>query len=340
MARYLELVDPAAFVDRRNHKPIINTSDREFDPRIEVVEGSYNTEAELPDFPDLPYFYPYDFENPQKYHLEIWCEKTTMDDVLIPICQRYGANLVRGVGEMSITATLDLTNRIASAGKPARIFYISDFDPAGKSMPVAASRKTEYFIRKLDDDFVDVRLFPIVLTEDQVKAYRLPRTPIKESESRRFAFEDRFGSGATELDALEALRPGELARVVTSYLDHYFDHTLQRRTWRAETRLNDDLKAIAAGIRFEHSAELDELREEYDQIVAEFKDRLAQHNERRSALFNAITEEMEQQKPDIADYPIPEAETPGEIGGGLYNSERDYIDQIRAYKEFQGKTEE
>ena len=28
----------------------------------------------------------------QRYHLEIWCEKSTMNDVLVPLCQRYGIN--------------------------------------------------------------------------------------------------------------------------------------------------------------------------------------------------------------------------------------------------------
>jgi len=40
---------------------------------------------------------------------------------------------------------------------------------------------------------------------------------------------------------------------------------------------------------------------------------------------------------DIADYPVSEAEEGDEIGDGLYNSERDYLEQIDAYKKFQGK---
>ncbi len=52
---------------------------------------------------------------------------------------------------------------------------------------------------------VDVRVFPVVLTLDQVQYYQLPRTPIKETERRRGGFEGRYGEDAVELDALEAL---------------------------------------------------------------------------------------------------------------------------------------
>jgi hypothetical protein len=69
---------------------------------------------------------------------------------------------------------------------------------------------------------LDVRLQPIALTLPQVKSYRLPRTPIKPSERRKASsstgsghrFENRFGRGVVELDALEALYPGKLAGIV------------------------------------------------------------------------------------------------------------------------------
>ena len=40
----------------------------------------------------------------QRYHIEIWAEKTTMNDVLLPLCQRYGVNLITGAGEQSLTS--------------------------------------------------------------------------------------------------------------------------------------------------------------------------------------------------------------------------------------------
>ncbi|MGH8604949.1 MAG: hypothetical protein ACREXR_19825, partial [Gammaproteobacteria bacterium] len=79
-----------------------------------------------------------------------------MNDVLLPICNQHGANLVTGAGELSVTAVQSLVERITS--KPTRIFYISDYDPAGQSMPVAVARKLEFLLRDSD---ADVRLYPI-----------------------------------------------------------------------------------------------------------------------------------------------------------------------------------
>ena len=49
----------------------------------------------------------------QPYHLEVWIEKATMNDILIPVCRDYHSNLVTGEGQMSITSVWDLvSNRI------------------------------------------------------------------------------------------------------------------------------------------------------------------------------------------------------------------------------------
>ena len=111
-----------------------------------------------------------------------------------------------------------------------RIFYVSDFDPAGQSMPVGVARKVEYFLQEGRCNGADIKLFPVVLTIDQIRRYRLPRTPIKETEKRAGKFEDRYGAGAVELDALEALHPGTLATILTSEIGRYYDRALDRRT--------------------------------------------------------------------------------------------------------------
>ena len=102
----------------------------------------------------------------QPYQVEIWTEKSTMNDILVPLCQKYQVNLITGIGEISITQAVFLINRLTETNKPCRICYISDFDPAGRSMPVAAARKIEYFLRNQDNEF-DVQLNPFVLTPEQ-----------------------------------------------------------------------------------------------------------------------------------------------------------------------------
>jgi hypothetical protein len=333
-ARYLQLVDPAAFVDRKNPVAIEYAPEYDYEPELNV--NTYNVEAELPDFPSAPAFDLYGFQGNQRYHIELFCEKSTMNDILVPLCQRFGLNLQTGAGELSITAALNLVRRIEKIGKPARILYISDFDPAGQSMPLAIARKLEYFIRHLDLN-VDVRLFPLVLTPRQVVEYSLPRTPIKESERRRVGFEERHGSGATELDALEALRPGELQRILTRAILHYYDNGLDSRVRTARRELEDTLADLRQEVLTEHDSEISALRQRYEEIRAEFAARVADYNVDLSALWATITEDLQARTPDLDEFPVPQAEEAEELGDGLYNSERSYLEQIEVYKAFQGK---
>ena len=334
-ARYLRLVDPGAFTDRRNPDPLVYASSYIYQPDVHT-SGRYGLDISLPDFPTLPMYRVSDYRGTQAYHLEIWCEKSTMNDVLDPLCQHYGANLQTGLGELSITATLALAQRFQQAGKPARIFYVSDFDPAGQSMPVAVSRKIEYFVRTLGLS-VDVRVFPVILTVDQVRYYHLPRTPIKETERRRSDFEGRYGEGAVELDALEALYPGELQTVLSQYIECYFDTTLDARVQEARLALEADLEQVWHEVISRYADDVNVLQTAYQALQHEFAARTARFSDQVRDVWQVIRHDLDTYMPDVNAYPLPQAALANEIGDGLYNSDRDYLEQIEAYKLFQGK---
>jgi hypothetical protein len=335
-ARYLQLVDPEAFVDRRNPEAVVFASNRTPEPEVWATSRLWGSQLRLPDFPDLPAYRVSGYESVQAFHLECWCEKSTMNDVLEPLCQHYGMNLQTGLGELSITATLALVHRLKEADKPARIFYVSDFDPAGQSMPVSVSRKVEYFVRTLGLS-VDVRVFPVILTAEQVHAYRLPRTPIKETERRRGDFEDRYGEGAVELDALEALYPGELQQVLSQCISPYFDPTLAQRTKDMQVRLERDLGLIWQQVTGRFVGDVEVLRAVHAQLQQEFGARMAAYGEQVQAVWQAMRSELDLSVPQLDDYPLPSPIFTDELGYGLYDSSRDYLEQIEAYKQFQGK---
>src|SRR5205823_7736366 len=115
--------------DRRNPDPVVYASHHAYDPEVYASGRLWASDLNLPDFPDQPKYHISNYRSEQAYHLEIWCEKSTMNDVLEPLCRRYSANLQTGLGELSITATLALAHRLQEANKPARILYVSDFDP-------------------------------------------------------------------------------------------------------------------------------------------------------------------------------------------------------------------
>jgi hypothetical protein len=367
-ARYLDFVPAGHFVDRRNPDAILYAYwNRWLDPTPNYSLNSYDWDDHnlpgLPQLDRLPYSLPDlpDFsvdgytDIQQDYHVEVWAEKTTMNDVLDPLCKRFDVNLITGAGEMSITAVLDFMERVKEARRPARILYISDFDPAGLGMPISVARKAEFFHRNRAFGGLDIRLQPIVLTSDQVGKYSLPRVPVKDSDLRKATFEADHGQGQVELDALEALYPGELASIVESAILDYYDPTLVERAREERAKLVSALGKAQQRTVLEHRDEIielqddyeslcfefDETRQRFDELIAEFQSEIDEHKERLDdirergqELYGRIHGELDEVDVDVEDYPLPEPELPTESNGLLYISERDYIDQIVSYKAY------
>jgi predicted nucleic acid-binding Zn ribbon protein len=235
----------------------------------------------------------------------------------------------------------EIIERVRASGKPAIIFYISDFDPGGQSMPVAAARKLEFLAQGLG---LDIQVRPVVLTYEQCVEFQLPRTPLKDTETRAAKFEERFGEGGTELDALEALHPGELERILTREVERYYDLTLNRRVDRRNTEVSVDLVRIDRRIRERHADEIAALEANRAEIAAEVERMRERIDEMKSALkaqaeplFDTIMEELEDEAPDVDDYEWPEPKDADEDPDPLFDSTRDYLDQIGRYKAQQGK---
>ena len=349
-ARYLGLVDPYSFVDKRNPDAEVYSSWTTED-RLEVTLPTMPDES-LPDFPDLPSIYFSPARTPQAYRLEVWAEKSTMNDVLIPWCQRYGATLQCGLGELSITAVTAFINRCKADNRPTIVLYVSDFDPAGRSMPVAIARKIEFFTV---GSSVQVQLYPVVLTPDQVSLYRLPRTPIKESERRGAKFEMRFGEGAVELDALEALHPGELDKTLTRFIldARFFDASLSRQDYYRGLDFRALLEAIetAPTHRQQYADLLDSLeaietapthRQRYADLLDSYnglRERMALEYAAIREDFNALAlevqEDLTSQLPEFPALPTPATAAPSVEP--LLDTSRDYMTQLAYYRQWQGK---
>lgn len=295
-ARYAELIPIENIVDRRNPPAIENATSWEDETPTEIKDG-IDAEDIISDI--VQKFLCWNTHNTQEYLMEMWAEKSTMNDVLKPIAGSYGMNLVTGLGELSITAVHLLIERVKEINKPTRIFYISDFDPAGECMPVSVSRKIEYFIRQSNLD-LDIKLIQVMLTSEQCIDYDLPRTPIKATEARREGFEERHGTGATELDALEALHPGEMKKIIETEVMKYFDP----EPWNVVTLKNREVK----------------------KKVKEFlEDKIT------NVLEDIDLSEFDKYEPPKAEQVDDQAED------WIYESDLDYFDQLESYKRFKGQ---
>jgi hypothetical protein len=340
-ARYLDLVPFDGLVDRRNDEPLIFASDLDADPDREIelscgVGGDRPSVRvlDIPNMPVLPFLDLYGSAPLQKFIVEVWIEKSTQNDWLVPLCQRRGVNLVVGIGEQSETRSRELALRSAKYGAPVRIIYLSDFDPGGRSMPKAVARKVEFTIAKFDLD-VDLQLIPLALTPEQCREYRLPRTPIKDTERRKDKFEQTFGVGATELDALEALNPGELARLLEAELNNWLDADLDRRFRGVVSDQRLRLRNIYESVRARHADKVEELEQSFEEIadsLAAIESQFDDWEEEAGELWETIAAELEEQRPDLSDVEVPRSEAPGETDRFvLFDSQRDYFTQMDAY---------
>ena len=328
-ARYMGLVPADAIIDRKAPPPVEHFAAMQ-PGELRLAGNGLWLAAPDPDFPDLPSLALDGASYGPPVLVEIWAEKTTMNDVLVPLARRHGANLVTGTGEMSETSTRLLLDRVRAAGTPARILYVSDFDPAGRSMPVAVARKIEFALHR-SGEALDVTLDPLVLTEDQCRAYRLPRTPIKESERRGAKFEERFGAGATELDALEALHPGELERIVAAGIERHLDPDHARCFNAAVQEHRHRLAEISAEVHQSHAEDVDTLRAEYDRLVSDF----AEWRDRAEAVFDRITGHL--QDVEVPEFYPPSPSRRPSSPEPMFDAGREYLDQLAAYRHWQGK---
>ena len=178
-------------------------------------------------------------------------------------------------------------------------------------------------------------------------------------------FEARFGEGATELDALEALHPGELHRILEREILRFHDQEFADR-WRAARleaqrtigEIEDeilerhaeatdaleqrraDLKSLAderlADLRRQVNERLADLRPVAEEVMTDLRRQADQLMANSSAHNDAIREDLEAEAPDADEFewPVPAAGW----SDPLLDTTRNYIEQIDRYKSHQGKS--
>jgi hypothetical protein len=365
-ARILKEVDAERFVDRRNDAPRLyrepSVDGARDDPEVwlaasswaipdaDAIDVSMITDAiagmvQVRDALTRPLAggFEYRFDDDHPVIEDVWVEKSTMDDVLDPLCREEHVNYARATGFESITHAIELIRRCEDHNKPGHVIYVSDFDPAGEGMPIAVARQLQFWLDVLNSD-AQITLEQVALTRDQVIEYRLPRTPIKKDDVRKEGFEDRHGEGAVELDALEALRPGELAQIVRRAVRRHVDEEYRDRLNDARREASDtideargetngpELAAEAAENNAAAREIVAELGEEIAALIAERLEELAPLREGNEELAREAAELVEGLDVELPDR--PDVEINGADDEVLFDSDRDRLDQLDAFRAF------
>ena len=205
-ARLLGILPMEAIVEKKNPQPSIwakyyrHSDFSDLVPDINTIIDAIVERTEV-----TKYFNPLLL---QKYHVEIWTEKTTLNDILDALCKKYKVNLQPFSGEATLTRVYELMKRIKQFDKPIRILYISDYDKSGHNMPVATGRKIKWFIDNRYPN-VELTLEKILLTKEQIEKYDLPSAPDDPNK--------------VEIDALPIFVKGETEKIVENAISQYID---------------------------------------------------------------------------------------------------------------------
>lgn len=316
---------------------------------LAMPDVSINKDTPLLGFWPFPYRPKYElsdaFPRDQRFVVEIWCEKTYSP--FRDLAKKYGAVWQRSTGEQTLACVNDLFERIRTHKRPTRILYISDYDPAGTSMPLAVSRKLEYLIHeareKGEDIQDDVRLYTLALTSEQIERFNLPRTPLKKSEKRANTWQAIHGKDAVELNAIEGQpeHRGALIKIVEDAILQYYDTSLYRRVNEAKQEFEIKLARVQNEI-YQKYPRFEELKGRYEKIESEVEVYLESMSRETEQLLEDMEREIENEKPDIEEYvagkPLPTSHIKGELSyEPLFDGKRDYFDQLTIYKTHQGK---
>lgn len=269
--------------------------------------------------------------------LYVIVEKSTVDDVLEPVCEALGITFVPQVGISSNVFIEALIDKIEGEGRPARIGYVADLDAGGGVMPRHVSRMIQH-ARATGRLTVDVALDRIALTWEQVITHRIPLADKDLGDRRQWDH-----PGRVELDALVVVAPtGTLEGIVRDWAEPYrsgelraeladaeaeADETVEREwddhteRWRRRAARLDSIRRRVIARHAETFALLDTYNADAER-VARLVERLDGELDELVASFD----------PTLPERPEPD-EVLDDVSGWLFDSERSYLDQLVAFRE-------
>jgi hypothetical protein len=143
--------------------------------------------------------------------VEIWVEKDALAGVLFPVTAEYDAPLMVTRGYSSETFAYEAVMAHEDEDRPIHIYYLGDFDRAGKDAANSLEEKLLRFAAEVD---ATIEFEQIAVTEEQIARWRLPtRPPKRNSPADRNWPHDH----ACELDAIPPDTMRELVRDVLEW---------------------------------------------------------------------------------------------------------------------------
>jgi hypothetical protein len=153
----------------------------------------------------------------QPNHIELVCEKNTVEPIVRKVAMEYCLPLTSGRGYCSLPPRAAMAARFRKSGKQKLVLpMLSDFDPDGEEI-------VHSFARSMRDDFgiKNIHALKVALTREQVVEHKLPPQMVAKTTSVHHAkFTAKHGDNVFEL---EALAPETLQQIVREAVDSVLD---------------------------------------------------------------------------------------------------------------------
>jgi hypothetical protein len=310
-ARWLGLVPFERIIDERNAPADIYVPD--VTPISTRVDPGTGCEIPLTAEAALPRLHLSGFQGRQTHRIIFYGEKSSLSVVLKPIAEEIGAEMILVTGESSDSHVAAMAKRASEDGRPAVVFYFSDFDPSGHQMPVSVARKSQA-LRDLYYPDLKIKLYPVALTLDQIRTLRLPSSPLKETERRASRWREMHGHDQTEIDAMVELHPETLREAVFDAIRPFYDFDLDDRVLLTEMKWRKEAdKALQGHPAFKGASK---------RIKAAWKSLRTAERKLRSEQRQAA-QTLQETVPPPPDF--PEAQPDGEAEPALFDSNADFL---------------
>ena len=167
--------------------------------------------------------YQEDLWDGQEFRVEVWIEKDALIGVIEPVCERWRLPYFACRGYSSQSEQYRAGKRFADwrmNGQVPVVLHLGDHDPSGIDM----TRDNTDRLAMFAEDDVDVRR--LALNMDQVRRYRPPPNPAKESDGRSGPYIEKYGPSSWELDALD---PKVIDRIIETEVKQLLDLAIWSR---------------------------------------------------------------------------------------------------------------
>lgn len=189
------------------------------------------------------WFISVDHWDRQDTYVEVWVEKDALGNVIERACEKYDVAHMACKGYLSTSMAWEAGQRMEERierGQRCVIIHLGDHDASGIDMSRDNQDRLNLFSRS---DEVELRR--IALNMHQVKKYKPPPNPAKQTDPRAEDYIAKFGNISWELDAL---KPQVIVDMIQAEVEQHIDLDKWQEARDEEKELRSKVRKLAETI--------------------------------------------------------------------------------------------